>query len=364
LKCAGCGAELQFEDPEKPGYIPYEVFQRKLAEGGEILCRRCFRMKHYGVYEPVKMDSDFTRELKNVLGSFELVIWVIDITDFEGTYRPELKELLKGKKVIYAVTKTDLMPRTLSKKEMKEWLKRRIKTRFSQDIRLVSGKTGFGLNSLKKHILSSGYDKALVIGVTNVGKSSLVNKLVEAETVVSPFPGTTLGLMRRKMKEARFYLYDTPGILVGDRAIDLLSPECQAEILNSKELTRKTFKLGRDRAILIGGMAVLRVDFEGDLRPIFQVFTHRGVKLHETKYGRVDELLRKRVGDLLVPPCFKSELNGIDWKEEEHEVTEKEEVVIAGLGWINVKRGPVMFKIRVPKSVKTIVRERLIVPRR
>ena len=38
------------------------------------------------------------------------------------------------------------------------------------------------------------------------------------------------------------------------------------------------------------------------------------------------------------------------------EIEENEELVIAGLGWINVKRGPLKVQLEVPKNVKVIVR--------
>ncbi len=364
MKCPGCGAELQFDDPSKPGYIPFEVYERRLAEGKEILCQRCYRLKHYGKLDPVKLDENFIGKLKNVLGSFKLVLWVIDVTDFEGTYRKEIRDLVAGKKVIYAVTKIDLLPKAITQTEIKEWLIERIKPKYPKDVRLISSLKGFGINSLKKHLLSFGVDKALVIGVTNVGKSSLINKLAEHPTLISPFPGTTLGLLRRKMKGARFYIYDTPGITTSDRFSDLLSVECQKEILPSRELTRKTFKPERERAILIGGLARLLVDYDTKLRPIFQIFTYEKVKLHETKSEKAEQLLKERVGDFLIPPCSKSEVEGLEFMEKEFEVDEEHELAFPGLGWINVKRGPVIFKALIPRGVKVVKRPRLVKPKR
>jgi ribosome biogenesis GTPase YqeH len=364
LKCAGCGAELQFEDPRKPGYIPFEVYERRLAEGKEILCQRCFRIKHYGVLEAVEMSTDFTKELKNVLGSFELILWVIDATDFEGTYREEISSLLVGKKVVYAITKVDLLPKALTKTELKEWIRRRINPKFSRDIRLVSSTKKFGINSLRRHLLSFGTDKALVIGVTNVGKSSLVNELSESTVLTSSFPGTTLGMMRRKIKGARFYLYDTPGIMTRDRIVDLLTADCQKKIVPSRGMTRKTFKPSSERAYLLGGMVRILVKGISDPRPIFQIFTYQNVKLHETKPEKADILMEKRSGDLLIPPCENWELDGIEWAEEEHELSEEKELAIAGLGWINVKRGPLKVSIKFPKGIKIVRRDRLISPKR
>ncbi len=364
LKCSGCGAYLQFDDPRKPGYIPYEVYERRLAEGKEILCQRCFRIKHYGKFEPVRMDTDFIKELKNVIGPFNLVLWVIDITDFEGTYRPEIQKLLEGRKVIYAVTKVDLLPKAVSKKEIKEWLKKRLPHKYPEDIRILSSVKNFGLNALKKHLLSFGYDKALVIGVTNVGKSSVVNALSESPTLVSPFPGTTLGLIRRKVKGVKFYLYDTPGIMTKDRAIDLVSPECQKETVFVGKLTRRTFKPEKGRNILVGGLFKISIDYEGDLKPIFQIFTYEGVKLHDTKPEKAKELFEERIGDFLVPPCSKKEIESISFSESEFVLDTDKELVGTGLFWINVKRGPFKIKLMYPKNVKIVLREPLINPKR
>ena len=364
MKCAGCGAELQFEDPSRPGYIPFEVYERRLAEGKEILCQRCYKLKHYGNITPVNMDTDFKGELKNVLGSFDLVLYVIDITDFEGTYREEIVKLLHKKHVVYAVTKTDLLPRAVSKVQLKGWLKNRILTKDPDDIRMVSAKKKFGINSLRKHLISTGKDKALVIGVTNVGKSSLVNELSESKVLSSPVPGTTLGMIRRKMKGSKFYLYDTPGIITNDRSIDLLSVDCQKRIVPSREMTRKTFKPQKSRSILIGGMVMINIENPPDPAPIFQIFTYQNVKLHETKPEKARELFEERIGDFLIPPCYKDELNDIEWEERHFEIPEDEELVISGLGWINVKRGPLEMKMKFPKGVRVLRRDRLIIPRR
>jgi len=364
LKCAGCGAELQFEDPKKPGFIPRDVFEKKLAEGKEILCQRCFRLKHYGKYEPIELSSDFKKELKTVLSSFDMVLWVIDITDFEGSYREDIKSLLKNKKVIYVINKIDLLPKAVSYKELKDWLKKRIKTEHPEDIRLVSSKTGFGINSLKKHILSFDDNKALIIGISNTGKSSLVNRLAEHTTLVSPLPGTTLGMLRRKLKSARFYIFDTPGITTKDRAIDLLDIECQHKIAKSDRLTRKTFKIDQKRALLVGGMAFITVNYEGELKPIFQIFTYENVVLHETNLSKALELWKERRGDFLIPPCRKDELENVDFKESHFCMVEEKELVMPGLFWINVKRGPFKIKILHPEKVTPKLRSRLIKPKR
>ena len=38
------------------------------------------------------------------------------------------------------------------------------------------------------------------------------------------------------------------------------------------------------------------------------------------------------------------------------EINENEDIAIGGLGWINVKRGPLKLELTLPKHVKVVVR--------
>ena len=40
LKCIGCGAPLQSEDKNAPGYVPEHNLFRE-----DVICKRCFRLK-------------------------------------------------------------------------------------------------------------------------------------------------------------------------------------------------------------------------------------------------------------------------------------------------------------------------------
>ncbi|MDK2946828.1 MAG: ribosome assembly GTPase [Geotoga sp.] len=358
MKCRGCGVELQTVDPEKPGYIPEHV----LETDDEPLCQRCYRIEHYGKLTVPVEEELFLHKIEDIAKDFRKILYVIDITDFDGTYRNEIMEYLKEKEVFYAITKFDLMPRSLSSVEAQEWLKERLNTD-SSHIFLTSIRNGFGLRKLEKFLTSLNED-ILVIGVTNVGKSSLISKFTETSQTISPFPGTTLGILKRKIKDSKYYIVDTPGILTNDRVIDLLTPECQAKILNTNELTRKTYKISNDRAILIGAYCKIEIEYDSEFLPIFQIFAPKNVKFHETKKEKADNLMIQRAGDLLIPPCKKTEMKNIEWKEEEYDIDEENELVIFGLAFINVKRGPFKIRVKVPKNVKVVVRNRLLKPQR
>ncbi|MBO8160771.1 MAG: ribosome biogenesis GTPase YqeH [Thermosipho sp. (in: Bacteria)] len=358
MKCNGCGVELQTADPKKPGYIPKHVLETE----EEPLCQRCYRIKHYGKLTFPIEEEIFLHEVDNILKGFNKVLYVVDITDFDGTYREEIMNKIKGKEVYFAITKFDLLPRSLSSIEAQEWLKKRLNVT-SDRIFLTSSKNNFGLNKLEK-FLTSLNENILVIGVTNVGKSSLISHFTKTAPTISPFPGTTLGLLKRKINGNKYYMFDTPGILTNDRVLDLVPPECQAKILNTKKLTRKTFKIDKNRAILISAFCRINVEFEGDKLPIFQIFAYEKVKFHETKLEKADELMIKRAGDLLIPPCKKMKMTNIEWKEKVFELDEEKELSIWGLSWINVKRGPFKIIVKIPANIKVSVRDRLLKPKR
>ena len=60
-------------------------------------------------------------------------------------------------------------------------------------------------------------DDVYIVGTTNVGKSTLINKLIEQsvgekDVTTSRFPGTTLDMIDIPLDEKSF-MFDTPGII-------------------------------------------------------------------------------------------------------------------------------------------------------
>jgi len=219
MKCKGCGAEIQHEDETLPGYIPKEVFERRTLAGEEILCQRCFRARHYGKLMPVRLE-DFWTQLTNVIKEVDVVVWILDITDFEGSYDPKIFEVLSSVKKILVVNKIDLLPRAVTVQEIDSWVRRQVLDE-PFDVILTSATKRYGLRRLKEKLLE--FRRVLFVGVTNVGKSSLFKEITGKDVSVTPFPGTTLGLIRAKLFNT--ILFDSPGITTKHRLIDFLSPE-------------------------------------------------------------------------------------------------------------------------------------------
>jgi len=299
--CKGCGAKIQFESPNVPGYIPREVYTKRITEGKEVLCQRCFQLKYYSKLKHISFSDKIKwNYFKELVKDFKNILWVIDIFDFEGSFRSELIELFKEKNVIYVINKIDLIPKAVSRKEIFNWALERIR---SDQIYLVSVSKNFGIETLFRRLKIMN-EKILVVGCTNVGKSSLLNKLCGIDITTSSFPNTTLGLIRAKLPESNAELFDTPGISFEDRFIDLLSFNCQKKILPVV-----------NRVYLFGALAQIKVKNIKDEKALFQLFAPENVVLHDAKLERVAELLEKQTGRFLVPPCKPNELsvNSLNW---------------------------------------------------
>ncbi|KAF2962422.1 ribosome biogenesis GTPase YqeH [Fervidobacterium sp. 2310opik-2] len=362
-KCPGCGSEIQHDKPGKPGFIPADVYERRLKEGKEILCQRCFKLKHYGMLVGEVDEDEIIDFLRKTVTKFNSFMYVLDIFDFEGTYRPEINEMIKDKNVIYVVNKFDILPKSVSGAQLKKWLADRINNANGDNIFITSTKNEFGISKLKKY-LENLRGEMLVLGVTNVGKSSLLKKLTNSKVTVSPYPGTTIGIVKHKLKNLK--VYDTPGIIVNDRMIDLFDADCQAKVLAKGEVNRKTFKPYPGEVIFIGGLCKIssKMKNEENLRPIFQIFAPENVSFHKTKNKNFIDNFPKYFGKELVPPCKKMDISGLNFKNLSIEVNEGFELSIPGLCWINIKRGPVQFDVYLPENVSVYIRPSLIQPKR
>lgn len=366
-KCIGCGIELQGENPNSNGYLPKSVLE---GDNKELLCQRCFKIKNYGQYIPIKMTKeDYRQEVKKSLAEADVAIPVFDIIDFEGSFDDEILDILREMESIVVINKLDLIPDEKHPSEVADWVKGRLGEEGISplDIAIVSSKNGYGINGIFKKIKHFYPDgaKALVLGVTNVGKSSIINKLIGAKRVtVSKFPGTTLKSVKTEIPFSKITLIDTPGLIPSGRFSDFVCQECNQNIIPANEISRKTYKVQEDRVILIGGMIQMRVLNDDDLKPIFSLYASKDVTFHETNVEKAKELMQK--ADFLTPPCEKcrDEFNSLEKDVEVYTVETGEELVFKGLGWLSVKRGPLKVEITSPKGGEIIIREAFIKPKR
>src|SRR5699024_12321064 len=129
LKCIGCGAPLQSEDSDAPGYVPEHNLFRE-----DVICKRCFRLKNYNEVQDVGLDSeDFLNLLPGLSEKKGIIVNVVDVFDFEGSLINAIKRIVGNKKIILVVNKINLLPKQNTKSRVKELIKRTTKKKRHED---------------------------------------------------------------------------------------------------------------------------------------------------------------------------------------------------------------------------------------
>ncbi|MDR1573195.1 MAG: ribosome biogenesis GTPase YlqF [Clostridiales Family XIII bacterium] len=189
-----------------------------------------------------------TREM--IHENLKLVDAVLELVDARipvSGRNPLLDDLARGKRRFVLLNKSDLADEA----ENARWVEYLRATKV--DARLLNGVSGAGVGALLR-ALSVARDernagaprnrpfRLMVVGVPNVGKSSLINRLVGRKSAVTgDRPGVTKGKQWLSL-ESGIQLLDTPGILrpkFEDRAVGLKLAFCGSvrdEILDAEEL--------------------------------------------------------------------------------------------------------------------------------
>ena len=367
-KCAGCGIELQFEDEKKEGYVPEEKFIME----GDLLCQRCFKIKNYGKNSVNNFKSeDYSKEVLNSVKKSDIILPIFDIIDFEGSFTEEILDYLRDYRSIVLVNKTDLLPGFVHPTEIADWIKDRLAEAdiVPEKIAFISAKNKYGINGVIRKIKSvfpEGKVKAVVLGVSNVGKSSVINLLLGKNKITtSKYSGTTLKSINNKIPDTNITITDTPGLIPKEKRLsDMISVETGLKLVPAGEISRKTFKLGDGQIFMFDAFCRFKVKeneiedkIEGEniYKPMFSAYSSKNVKFHVAKEERVEDLLQGDFFEILKGEEKKKYFEN-KFVTFETVVEENEDLVISGLGWINVKRGPLTIELTVPEGVKVIVR--------
>ncbi|WP_166238904.1 ribosome biogenesis GTPase YqeH [Paenibacillus turpanensis] len=363
--CEGCGVALQTEDKGKLGFIPASALERT-----PIVCQRCFRLKNYNEFQRTALDeTHFLRLLSQIGETRSLVVHIADIFDFEGSIISGLQRFIGGNEVLLAVNKMDLLPQNVNRNRIVNWVQRQAKEMGLKiaDVVLCSAKQSDGFERLIEKIqqLRKGRD-VYVVGAANVGKSSLINRLIhdysdlDAELTVSRYPGTTLDFVKIPLEDGK-YIVDTPGILYRSRLTELVAPDVLKQLLPDKPLKPAVYQLNSGQTLFFGALA--RFDFVKGERQSFTCYVSNAINIHRTKTEKADELYAEHKGELLTPPTRDEleELPPLTRHSLRIRPGEQLDVSISGLGWISVNgTSGADVELYAPKGVRVVTRESLI----
>lgn len=361
--CIGCGALIQTERPGELGYAPPSSLDKE-----EVICQRCFRLKNYNELQPVSLTDDDFLKILNGLGQRKgLIVKIVDIFDFNGSWLPGLHRFVGSNNILLIANKSDLLPKSVKQPKLINWMKQEAKKLGLKpvDVLTVSAHKGTGIVEAMEAIdhYRKGED-VYVVGSTNVGKSTFINRIIKQATghsniiTTSHFPGTTLDMIEIPLDDDNS-LYDTPGIINHHQLAHFLHTEDLKMIMPKKEIKPRVFQLNPEQTLYIGGLA--RFDFiQGD-RSSFTVHVSNDLPIHRTKLENADALYEQHLGGMLAPPSAEFKDDFPELVRHEFRVKDsKTDIVFSGLGWITVQHPNVVIAAYAPKGVEVILRPSLI----
>lgn len=311
IKCLGCGAILQSDDKTKDGYT------RNLDNK---FCERCFQIKHYNKYSFVNLDSDkYLDNIKKIEKTNDLVLLVTDFLNLDNIKKIKIKN-----PIILVITKRDIMPKGMYEERMLN----NIKGNFIYKI-FVSSKNNYNLDLLLEKIKQFKKSKNVyVIGFTNAGKSSLINKFLknyggkEEEITTSILPSTTLDLNYIDINE-NLTLVDTPGLIAEGSFYNLVSGDELRRIIPRKEIKPIIYQVKSAQTIVLDKYASLFLD-------------DNNITIYMSN-------------DLSISRFYKDKINE-SFEYFEVDILENSDLVIEGLGFVKFKKNG-KVKLGLPKGV-------------
>ncbi len=338
--CHGCGYQLQTEQKESLGYIP------KIEEDKEWhYCKRCYEMIFRNKAPKTFLkDEDYWELFSYIVEENKLYVLIIDIFNIEGSILDNMTEKLRGKDVLIVINKRDLIPKLVKDSKIYASIKNHYKLKDLNilDYVVVSSKKKYNIDLLLDKINYYRKDDVFLIGVANVGKSSIVNGLINSITQdnkeyisTSYHAGTTLGLIKVPFDE-KSNLIDTPGIINTTDVNNGLEKETLEIIIPKKEIRPKTYQLNPNQTLFISSL--LQLNYIQGQRQGFTIYASNMMQIHRSKLENASNFRENNLGkNIITFPTYK-EIENIDFKTETVKLVGKNvDLVISGLCWINFK---------------------------
>jgi len=326
-KCLGCGALLQNEFVDQEGYT------RNLENK---LCERCFRINNYGDYKVIAKDNtEFVNILKDINKTKDLVVLVVDLFNINQELL-NLSQIITNP-VLLVLSKRDLLPKSLFDEKILNYM-----DRFNLNIIdkiIISSNKNYQFDELYEKInLYKKSKNVYVVGFTNAGKSTMINKLLynysdnDVKITTSILPSTTLNNIEINFNDD-LTVIDTPGLLDKGNIINYVEGKDLKVIVPTKEIKPITYQIKNKQIIEIDKYAFVECLDQTNIT----LFVSN--RLNIKRNYNTDDI---------------SEFDTYDLN-----VKKGQDIVIVGLGFIKVSTDS-NFKIHVLKNVLVYVRDSLI----
>lgn len=322
-KCEGCGVNLQNINPNDLGYV---------VSLDKSLCERCFRIRNYNEYKTVsKSNEDYINILESINKTDDLVILTVDLFNIK-----DIDTIFKyiNKKVLLVLTKRDVLPKSCYDENFIKY--------FSKynvlDTIVVSSTKNYNIDLLYSKINEyKTTNNVIVVGFTNSGKSTLINKLIynysDSNTYIttSSLPSTTIDTLSIKLND-ELTLIDTPGLLSNGDIINYIDGNTIKRVIPNKKINPITYQVKTTETIYIDTFARL-------------ILSDNNMTIYCSNSLNINRVYKEDIDDRLICHIIDIEPN--------------QDIVIEGLCFIKFTKKE-QIKLYVLKDVNVYKRDSLI----
>lgn len=322
--CIGCGALLQDKDPNQVGYV---------SDLEKELCERCFKIRHYNHYQTVeKNNQDYLSILENTITTNDLILFVVDLWNMSPMIE-EMMTYFKKNPVLLVMTKRDILPKSIYEERLLDYMK----GQFVDKI-MISSKKNYHFDLLMEKIKKYQTSKYVyVVGLTNAGKSTMLNQIIknytnlETTITTSMQPSTTLGTIEIPLDET-LTLIDTPGILDEGNLLNVVDPKVMKKVIPKKEIKPISYQVKGTQYFWIDDICSFTV-------------TDNNIVIFISNTLQIKRFYKETDTSNFIPHTFT--------------VKEKQDIVIPGLGFIKVMSSG-KITIYVKEQVDVFIRKSFI----
>lgn len=362
LRCYNCGEILQTKNPSVPGYIPEKLFNEPKIDDRVIYCERCFeKLKsiNSGNLEQ-HVDLETAKILNDAKATDAMILWVIDLFTFNGTFAPEIVEKVKKLDIVVIATKRDLFSSSIKDETFKTFIEERFKEAGLKlkNVLIFGNNDAVDLNELITYGKANkkGHD-IYMIGNLASGKTTIIHKLlknyknntkwtIKTET----YKGTNVKVLSIPLTNSSF-LYELPGLSLTTSVLGKVEKEVLKSIVPVKKIKTITYPLTAGDSIVLGSLAHFTL-VEGKPTSA-KLYTAEGVEAKKMRYSSVKKFIATNIEKSYFRPVSARFTTFKDFDIFEYVMDNdglSHDISIRGLGWISLTAKGQTIRVHLPKG--------------
>jgi len=307
-KCIGCGSILQSTDKNKIGYVP------DFKENEAKYCERCFKITHYNEKLILPLENINNYIIEEVNNNSEYIFFMIDLLNINSETINTFKMLKSPKTLI--ISKLDIIPKSIKEDLIANWIKETYDLK--EDIKFLSTKKNINTRLILKTLEENKINTAHILGYTNAGKSTLINKICEQNSIegktitTSILPNTTVDFINIPINE-NITIIDSPGFTQENTLYDNNEFLLMKNILPKNTIKPITEQTKENTSLIIEEKIRINANSKNSLT----FYMSNSIKIDKV---------------------FEKNKNLTDINSKEYKLEGNTDIVIKGLGFINVKK--------------------------